>query len=238
MKTPTPIIAAAAIACLCASLALAQAPAPQEAEGLVAVKARNVDKAWLLPGADFRPYKKVLLKRAEVAFQKGWLRDMNSNTISKVNKVTEADALKIVDAARSGFDQIWAEAFRKSGYEVVTAPGEGVLEVAPRVVDLYLNSVDAPSPGISRSYAIQSGEATLHMDVRDSRLGTLLGRISDRRETLKSAQARMATPGMQSADFAQLFATWAVITVKGLEELKAHSPMPETLKPGQKVAPR
>ncbi len=234
MKKPTPIIAAA-IACLCASLALAQAPAAPEAEGLVAVKAKNVDKAWLLPGADFRPYKKVLLKRAEVAFQKGWLRDMNSNTISKVNKVTEADAMKIVEAARAGVDAVWAEAFKRSGYEIVTAPGEGVLEVAPRVVDLYLNSVDAPSAGISRSYTIQSGEATLHMDVRDSRLGTLLGRISDRRETMKSAQARMDTPGMKSADFAQLFATWAVITVKGLEELKAHSPMPEDLKPGAKL---
>ena len=110
-----------------------------------------------------------------------------------------------------------------------------MLEVAPRVVDLYLYSVDAPSPGISRSYAVQSGEATLHMDVRDSRLGTLLGRVSDRRETLKSAQARMATPGMQSADFAQLYATWAVVTVKGLEELKAQSPMPEDLKPGARL---
>jgi hypothetical protein len=234
-------IASAALACLAACLALAQAPAASDAEGLVAVKAKKVDKAWLLPGADFRPYKKVLLKRAEVAFQKGWLRDMNSNTISKVNKVTEADAMKIVEAARSGFDAIWAEAFKKSGYEIVTAPGEGVLEVAPRVVDLYLNSVAAPSQGISRSYTMQAGEATLHMDVRDSRLGTLLGRVSDRRETMKSAQAQLSMPATQSADFAQLFATWAVITVKGLEELKAQSPMPETLKPGQKVgkaAPR
>jgi len=73
------------------------------------------------------------------------------------------------------------------------------------------------------------------MDVRDSRLGTLLGRISDRRETLKSAQARMSTPGMQSADFAQLFAQWAVITVRGLEELKANSPLPEKLETGKKV---
>ena len=237
MRTPVRF-ALVAVACLATSVALAQAPAAREAEGLVSVKAKNVDRAWLLPGVDFRPYKKVLLKKADVAFQKGWLRDMNTNTISKVSKVTEADALKVVEAARAGFDAIWAEAFRKSGYEVVTAPGEGVLEVSPRVVDLYLNSIDSPSTGISRSYTVQSGEATLHMDVRDSRLGTLLGRISDRRETLKSAQARMSTPGMQSADFAQLFAVWAVATVKGLEELKANSPLPEKLETGKKVPPK
>ncbi len=225
-------IAAAAAACLAAAFALAQAP---EAEGLVPVKAKNVDKAWLLPGADFRPYRKVLLKRAEVAFQKGWLRDMNSDTISKVNKVTEADALKIVDAARSGFDQIWAEAFRRTGYEIVSQSGEGVLEVAPRVVDLYINSVDAPSSGIGRSYTVQAGEATLHMDVRDSRLGTLIARVSDRRETMRTPTAQMTSAGSTGAQFAQLFATWAVATVKGLEELKAMSPLPEDLKPGARA---
>lgn len=237
MRTPVRF-ALVAFACLAASAALAQAPAARDAEGLVPVKARNVDKAWLLPGADFRPYRKVLLKKAEVAFQKGWLRDMNSNRVSKVNNVTQADAMKVVEAVRVGFDAIWAEAFRKSGYEVVAAPGEGVLEVSPRVVDLYLNSAEPPSSGISRSYTVQSGEATLHLDVRDSRLGTLMGRISDRRETLKSAQSRMSTPGMQSADFAQLFAVWAVATVKGLEELKASSPLPEKLEPGTTVPPK
>jgi hypothetical protein len=221
-------IASAALACL-ASIALAQAP---EEAGLVPIKAKNVDKAWLLPGADFRPYRKVLLKNAEVAFHKSWLRDMNNNSINRLNKVTEAEALKVVEAMRAGFDQIWAEAFRKSGYEVVGKPGEDVIEVNPRVVDLYLNAIDRPSTGITRTYAFQSGEATLHMDVRDSRLGTLLGRVSDRRETMKAPNVQWVTSGAQAADFAQLYATWAVITVKGLEALKAASPLPEDMKPG------
>ena len=89
--------------------------------------------------------------------------------------------MKIVETARTGFDEIWAVAFKNVGYEVVNAPGEDVLEVAPRVVDLYVNALDRPTTGPSRTYTVQSGEATLHMEVRDSRTGTLLGRVADRR---------------------------------------------------------
>ena len=227
-------IAAAALACLAATIALAQAP--RETEGLVAVKAKNVDKAWLLPGADFRLYKKVLLKRAEVAFQKNWARDMSSSTGSRVApRVSDEDAMKIVEVARTGFDEIWVAAFKKVGYEVVSAPGEGVLEVAPRVVDLYINALDRPTASASRTYTVQAGEATLHLEVRDSRTGTLLGRVADRRETMKTPAPQMVSAGRNASEFAQLFATWAVIAAKGLEELKANSPLPETLAPGKKV---
>jgi hypothetical protein len=227
-------IAAATLACLAATVALAQAP--RDTEGLVAVKAKNVDQAWLLPGADFRLYRKVLLKRAEVAFQKDWARDMSSSTGSRVGpRVSDEDAMKIVEVARTGFDEIWVAAFKKVGYEVVSAPGEGVLEVAPRVVDLYINALDRPTSGPSRTYTVQAGEATLHLEVRDSRTGTLLGRVADRRETMKTPAPQMASAGRNASEFAQLFATWAVIAAKGLEELKANSPLPETLAPGKKV---
>lgn len=234
-------VSAAASLLLIAVLGVAPAGAQKPGaadDGLVAVKARKVDKAWLRPGADFRPYKKVLLKNADVAFQRGWLRDMNSGSASKLSSVTQSDAAKILDAARSGFDAIWAEAFRKTGYEVVTAPGEGVLVISPKVVDLYLNAVDKPTTGISRTYVVQAGEATLHLEARDSRSGEILGRISDRRETMRTPTAEMVTSGSNAAAFGQLFATWAVIAAKGLDELKANSPMPATLKPGQKVPTR
>jgi hypothetical protein len=219
--------------------AAAQAQTPPGNEGLVAVKAKNVDQAWLLPGADFRLYKKVLLKRAEVAFQKNWARDMSQSTGTRLGpRVSDEDAMKIVEVARTGFDEIWAAAFTKVGYEVVKAPGEGVLEVAPRVVDLYINALDRPTSSPSRTYTVQAGEATLHLDVRDSRTGTLLGRVADHRETMKTATPQMVSSGKNASEFAQLFATWAVIAAKGLEELKANSPVPETLKSGQKVPAR
>lgn len=222
--------------------AIANAQGTAAGEGLVAVKSKKIDKVWLLPGADFLPYRKVILKKAEVAFQKSWVRDMNDSSASRLSRVTNADAMKIVEAARAGFDEIWAAAFRKYGYEVVAAPGEGVLEVTPRVVDLYLNAIDPSSAGgstgMSRTYALQAGEATLNLEVRDSRTGTLLGRVSDRRETMRTPTPQMVTSARNRAEFEQLFAVWAVIAAKGLDELKANSPLPENLKPGQKVPAR
>ena len=140
-------IAAAALVCLAGTLAQAQSAPASDNEGLVLVKSKMLDKAWLLPGADFRPYRKVLLKEAEVAFQKNWLRDMNSNRASLSAKVTDADAAKIVQEARTGFNQIWAETFKSNGWEVVTAPGEDVLQVRPAVINLYVNAPAAATSG-------------------------------------------------------------------------------------------
>jgi hypothetical protein len=230
--------AAATFFCLSSALAVAQAPAAVD-EGLVAVRAKKVERAWLLPGADFRPFTKVLLRKAEVSFQRNWLRDVNSNSIHRTaDRVTQEDALRIIDAARAGFDQVWAQAFASAGYAVVSSPGDDVLEVAPRVVNLYVNAPDVKSSSISRTYTVQSGEATLQLDVRDSRKGTLLGRVSDKRDAGFGMSVQSSNSVTNRSDFEQLFATWARIAVDGLQELKANSPLPEDLKAGQKVPKR
>lgn len=227
-------IAATALACLAGAMAHAQSSASDN-DGLVLVKSKMLDKAWLLPGADFRPYKKVLLKEAEVAFQKNWVRDMNSNRASLSAKVTDADALKIVEVARTGFNEIWAETFKSNGWEVVTAPGADVLQVRPAVINLYVNAPAAATSGATRVYTVEAGEATLLLEVRDSRTGTLLGRFADRRQTMNSGRAQLAGSVTNRAEFGSLFTNWAGIAAKGLKELQASSPLPETLKAGQKV---
>ncbi len=238
MKTLTRFALAAFLGLAATAVSAQPARMDVTPEGLVAVKARKVGRAWLLPGADFRPYKKVLLKPAEVAFQKNWLRNVNDTgtpRLSSAGRVTDADALKILDAARSGFDKVWAEAFKAGGYEVVTKPGDDVLEVAPRVVDLYVNAPGGSKSGVKETYTLESGDATLNLEVRDSRAGTLLGRVIDRRETLDGSTPQRASSASNVAEFERLFALWAGIAVKGIEELKAASPMPDTIKPGQKI---
>jgi hypothetical protein len=228
-------IAATALVCLAGAMAHAQSSSASDNEGLVLVKSKMLDKAWLLPGADFRPYKKVLLKEAEVAFQKNWLRNINTNRELGASKVTEADAAKIVQAARAGFNEIWAETFKSNGWEVVTAPGEDVLQVRPAVINLYVNAPAAATSGASRSYTVEAGEATLLLEIRDSRAGTLLGRFADRRQTARSPRPQLTDAVTNRAEFGSLFTNWATIAAKGLKELQASSPLPETLKAGQKV---
>ena len=235
MKSFTRFVIALFVSIACVTTAFAQAIGG-EGDALVKIKAKNVDQAFLLPGTDFKPYKKVIIAPSEVAFQKHWLRDMNNRSMSLSRRVSDKDAQKIIEAARSGFDEIWAEAYTAAGYQVVTTPGDDVLKLVPGVFDLYVNAPDIQEPGRSKSYTVEAGEASLLLDVRDSVSGTLLGRVIDRR-TAGTDMGRMqwTTSVSNRSDFRQLFKRWAKISTDGLSELAKASPLPETLEPNKKV---
>jgi Protein of unknown function (DUF3313) len=206
---------------------------PESWDGLVQVKPKRMDAAYLLPGADFRQYTKLMIDPTEVAFAKNWLRSQNdSRNLSR--NVTQEDAEKILAAARSNFDEIFVEAFTKAGYTIVKAPGPDVMRVSTAVLNLYVTAPDVPTAGRSTTYTTQAGEATLVVEVRDSTTNLLLGRVLDRRETQRSTM-QMTTSVTNLAEFRTLFKAWAGTVVKGLGELKEHSPVPEDLKPKQKL---
>jgi hypothetical protein len=209
--------------------------APESWDGLIEVKPKKMDAVFLLPGADFRPYTKVSLDPTEVAFRKDWMKDMNQAGVALSRRVSQEDAAEILAAARSNFQDIFVDAFAKAGYSVVSAPGPDVLRVETAVINLYLNAPDTMSAGRSRTYTANAGEATLVIEVRDSTTGAVLGRVLDRRETLDAGGLQMTTSVTNLSDFRQLFKQWADTTVKGLDELKAHSPVPLDLKPKQKL---
>lgn len=209
--------------------------APESWDGLVEVDPKRMDAVFLLPGADFRPYTKVMVDPTQVAFSKDWMKSINDRTRDLSRRVTDADAARILASARANFDDIFREAFGKAGYEAVSSPGPDVMRVATGVVNLYLNAPDTMAPGRSRTFTTNAGEATLVIEVRDSMTGALLGRAIDRRETRSPDRLQISTSVSDTSDFRMLFKTWADIATKGLEELKAHSPVPMDLKPKQKL---
>jgi hypothetical protein len=206
---------------------------PTSWDGLVQVKPRRMEAAYVLPGADFRPYTKVMLDPVEVAFQKDWLKNMNQNTPLSY-QVTDRDAQKILDTARSNFDDIFKEAFTKAGYQVVATAAPDVLRVRTGLLNLYVNAPDLNAPGRSRSFTANAGQATLFIEVRDSVSEALMGRVVDNRETRQKGM-QMATSVSNLSDFRLLFKQWAAIAAKGMDELKSISPVPTDLKPGQKL---
>jgi hypothetical protein len=203
-------------------------------DGLVQIKPRRMDQVYVLPGADFRPYRKVMLDKTEVAFHKDWLKNMN-DTRSVSRRIDEDEAAKIMAAASSDFNDVWTQALDKAGYAVVTTPGPDVLRLSTAIVNLYINAPDTMEAGRVKTYAAEAGEATLILEVRDSRTNALLGRVVDRRETRMQVALQPANRITNEADFRSLYSLWAAIAGKSLDELKAHSPVPETLAPGQKL---
>ena len=107
--------------------------------------------------------------------------------------------------------------------------------MTPGVLNLYVNEPDVMTAGRSRSYTANAGEATMVLELRDSRTNALLGRVVDQRQTHESAGMQMSNSVTNRADFRMLFKSWATACVKGLEMLKSLSPLPATLKKGQKV---
>jgi hypothetical protein len=219
---------------LVAAGAHAAEPAAAAWDGLVEVKSKRMDVAFVAPGADFRAYTKLMLDPTEVAFQKDWMKDMNDRR-DLSRRVSDEQAGEMLQAARTNFAEVFSEVFGKAGFTIVTAPGPDVLRVSPGVLNLYVNAPDVMSAGRSASYTANAGEATMVLELRDSQTNALLGRVLDRRETRESAGMQQATRVSNVADFRNLFRTWANLSVKGLETLKSISPLPETLTPGQKV---
>jgi hypothetical protein len=207
--------------------------APTTWDGLVEIKSKKMDAAYLAPGADFRPYTKIMVDPTQVAFRKDWLKNINDDR-SVSRKVTEDEAQEILAAARTNFEDVFQEAFAKAGYTVVKTPGPDVLRVATGVVNLYLNAPDTMSAGRTRTFTANAGEATLVMELRDSMSGALLGRVLDRRETLDTGM-QWSNRVTNTQDFRNLFLSWSSVTVKGLESLKEISPLPDPLTPGQKL---
>jgi hypothetical protein len=171
----------------------------------------------------------------EVAFEKNWARDYNRDAATLSNRLTPEHVEKIAQAARDAFTEVFTEAYQKAGLELVTAPGADVLRVRPGVVNLSIAAPDTMTSSRSRTYTMESGEATLFLEVRDSTTGALLGRALDRRATRNTGRVQVSNTVTNLSDFKALFRQWADISIKGFEELRASSPVPADLKPGQKL---
>lgn len=198
-------------------------------EGLVSVTPKRLDSAALLPGADFRPYRKLLLEPATIAFRKDWMTRYNR---AGIDRVDANEAREIAASLRENFTEVFSAAFRKAGYEIVGAPATDVLKVRAGIVDLYLAAPDSRAAGRTRTFTLEAGEATLFLEARDSTTGALLGRALDQRATRNTGRLMIANRATNRAEFRQLFQQWADIVVAGLDNLREISPIPADLKPG------
>jgi len=210
-------------ALLLASPLAAEDP-PATWDGLVQVKSNRLDVVFLQPGADFRTYTKVMLDPTEVAFEKNWQRDYNRSTSTLSGRVDDRD---MQDAIRRGIvaaNDIFSDAWAEGGYTVVTEPGPDVLRVRPGVLNVEVNAPDVMTAGRSRSFAPEAGRATYFVEVRDSLTGALLGRAADQRIVGDNIAAYRNSVTNRD-DFRREVKRWAELSVRGMNELKALSPI-------------
>jgi hypothetical protein len=225
----------AKVAAIGLMIAVATPIAAQDAhswDNLLRIKAKKLDAVYLLPHADFRGYTKVMLDPTEVAFRKNWQRDQNSMIDGASRDVSDADARRIIDEAKQGFDKIFRDAYAKAGYQVVTQAGPDVLRIRTAVLNLDLEAPDT-TVGITRTYTHEAGSAMLVVEARDSVSGAVLGRAVDAQET-DDFGPYIRNRATNTGEFEQLFSRWAKESTDGLAELKALSPVDPAGRPYKK----
>ncbi|HEX4739602.1 MAG TPA: DUF3313 family protein [Allosphingosinicella sp.] len=196
---------------------------PESWDGLMLVKSKRLENVYLLPGADFRIYTKVMLDPPEVSFRKNWQRDTNNGTRSLARRVSDRAARDILDEAQKRFQRIFAEAFQKAGFEIVSEPGEDVLRVSTALVNL---DVQAPESTAARTYTFtrEAGQATVLVQAKDSLSGQLLGRAVDA-QLAGDNGPYLRNRSTNIGDFEDLFTQWAKHSVDGIALLKTLSPV-------------
>ena len=204
--------------------AIEAADLPATWDGLVQVESDKLDVVYLQPGADFRAYTKVMIDPTEIAFAKDWQRNYNNSSGSLSSRVTDSQMEKAIREGVVAASDIFKEAWTKGGYTIVTEPGPDVLRVRPGVLNIWVNAPDVPAAGRSRSFAPEAGRATFFIEVRDSTTGALLGRAVDGR-TVGDNMMAWRTRVSNRADFRDEVERWAELSVRGMTELKALSPI-------------
>jgi hypothetical protein len=206
------------------TLAAAEDP-PTTWDGLVRVPSKKMKYVYLAPGADFRAYTQVMLDPTQVAFRKNWRRDYNSDQEELELQVSKEYVQNAIKNGVKTSDKIFDKAFTDGGYPVVTAPGPNVLRVSTAVLNIAVTAPDVESAQIETSGAASAGQATFVVEARDSKSNALIGRAIDAELAGDTGFLTVRTRVSNSADFRELVKTWARNSVKGLDELKAQSPV-------------
>jgi hypothetical protein len=220
------LAALAAVTLIGAAPPAFSASPPASWDGLTHVQSRRFDAVYLLPGADFSGYTKIMLDPTEVAFRKNWLRDFNASSMTLDQRISNTEAQRILDNARTGFEEVFQRAFTDAGVQLVTQPGPDVLRLRTGVANLTVSAPDRMTAGRSATFSRDAGSATVVIEARDSVTGALLGRAVDSR-TLDDNMMLRRNSVTNRSDFERLFRQWANISVEGLKELKAMPPIPE-----------
>lgn len=192
----------------------ASVAAPPGYDGLVSVQSRNLDQLYVRPNADMARYQKVMIDPVTVEFSKEW--DKSVNDTRYVTRVRPEDARRIAEETTGNVGGILADALRTRGYEIVTAPGPGVLRLSPHVTELYVNAPDIFPPGKTRSLTRDAGAATVTLEARDASSGTLLAVVADRGTAQQMLRLSRATNVTNSFWFDDMFRRFAASGVDAI----------------------
>jgi Protein of unknown function (DUF3313) len=209
--------AAAAITLPAVSVAIAKEKPPQEWDGLERRDSKKMDNVYVRPNVQFKAYKSVKLDPVDVKFDKNW--DPNSGSRGVSGRLSNEDIEKIRTEMSALFQEEFTKRLTKAGYPVVTASGDDVLRIEAAVINLYVNAPEKQTSGISRSYTMDAGRATVVMQADDSVTGQTLARVVDTQQGLDNGRLQWTTSVSNSAEARRIIGLWADAVVRALDKV-------------------
>jgi hypothetical protein len=183
--------------------------------GLQPVDSKNVDRLYRRPDVDLSAYGKIMIGEPVVDFSKNW-NPRNYGTFGLSAAQVKRIRVDLAAAAKSTFSKVLGE----GGYEIVADAGDGVLEVTPNILDVYINAPATQSAGRSKSYTMEAGSATLALQVNDAVTGTLLAVAYDRQRS-QSSSFQWATSVSNRAAAESMLKSWAEQFKRELDSSRA-----------------
>jgi hypothetical protein len=171
-------LSALAVLCLALAVAGCAAPGATTADGLAPVASSQFDALYVRPDADIRSYHQVFIEPVPVQFRSdfGQRHSMNYLLAEPFNRPyqdPESLARDMANLMQAGL----LDAFKAANYEVVGAPGPGVLRVSAKISDLFINAPDRLSSSVFRTLNRETGQATLLLEASDGASGNVLARV-------------------------------------------------------------
>jgi len=199
-----------------------QTPSQAAAEGLAAVRSRDLDELYLRPNADIAAYRKVLIDPVRAEVRSDWQKNLNySRNASR--RVGPDDVQRIAADVASTLESTMAETYKARGYEIAAAPEPGVLRLTASIADLYVNAPERYSPWTVKTFTRDAGQATLLLEARDAVTGTLLARVVHRGIAREVSRINATSDVSNRFWFETLFRRWTADCIAEFEAGKNRS---------------
>jgi hypothetical protein len=149
-------------------------------EGLRRVRWKPFRATWVMPGADFERYDKLLVQEVTISYEKP---PRTTRFRGRPNVPNYALSDTTIESMKRHFREVFAESLGRSDYFSVTdEPGPGVLLLSGRIVNLRITTPPvAQQEPDEHVYTRSWGRMTLVLYARDSESGDPLVRVGQSR---------------------------------------------------------
>jgi hypothetical protein len=218
----------AVLSALVGTFSIAQAadddwPPKVTSDGLNLVEGTKVAAVWVLDGADFSEYNRVMIVDVGVAFKKNWRRDYNRDEVSLGSQVSKADAEKIKHRVADEFKKVFTTELEKAGYEVadydVNLAEDDILVLRPAIVDLVVTAPDTSSASRSHTFTASAGAMTLYLEFFDSVTSSILGRVVDRKNARDNGMMQISSRVTNKAEADRMFRKWTGLLIAKMDSV-------------------